>query len=227
MGNSSSSAYFSLPKKTAFECAYHYLASARESSLANEKLLSSALLTEKINGAAERCLSAIPKGKAFRKNVTVTNSFGMKGKVGFDTLSALASERISVPDKYGSAHLFLGDLIRAAEKKELSITVSLDPLIPCRADAVLLNATGKLYFIGSGGEKNINMLRFLDAYTLREIRSDLRRAQELTLSSVSAALCSFENAAEHHFALEKIYGEAMDFAAKEEFTDNFIAEMFE
>ena len=71
------------------------------------------------------------------------------------------------------------------------------------------------------------MKRFLDDAELKNARQELKYAVNLKKSCIDGALSALSKASEYHFALEKIYGEAMDFLAKEEFTDNFISEMFD
>ena len=214
-------------KKRAFSRAYNYLAAAKEVVLARDTSLSPFIFREKIKGASERALSRVPKGKAFEISTTVTSSFGMKGSVSFDTLKSISEETVSVSDQFGTSHLFLEQLVKCAESKKLSVTVSRDPLIPERADAVLINGIGRLYYKGSGGNKHVNMLRFIDTELSKELKSSLKQSQALISELIAFAEKSFANAARYHFELEKIYGETMDFAAKEEFTDNFLSEMFD
>lgn len=214
-------------KRNAFAEAYHYLAAAKETVLARDASLSSLIFDEKIRGAADRCLARIPKEKSFDIKKTVTSSFGMKGSVSFNTLKEIAAETVSVSDHFGTSHIFFDHLIDFAEKKKLSITVSRDPLIPERADAVLINGIGRLYYRGNGGDKHVNMMRFIDTELLKTKKSTLKHAQALITDLTECAVKSFKDAARYHFELEKIYGGAMDFAAKEEFTDNFLTEMFD
>ena len=70
------------------------------------------------------------------------------------------------------------------------------------------------------------MKRFLDGAAVASVKGELRDLTELKRAAVSGALGALSSAAEAHFELEKIYGEAMDFAAKERFTDSFIGKIF-
>ena len=71
------------------------------------------------------------------------------------------------------------------------------------------------------------MLRFIDTELPKELKSSLKHASSLITELTECAEASFAKASHYHFELEKIYGEAMDFSAKEEFTDNFLSEMFD
>ena len=213
-------------KKRAFAKAYHFLAAAKETVLAKDEEICPCISREKLKYAAERMISKAKKGKEFTQTSVVTNSYGMRGSVYFNTLEKLSSERISVPNQFGASHIFLEQIISAAKEKKLAITVSRDPLIPERPDAVLVHSLDRLYFIGNGGDKSVNMLRFFDSVAFKEVKSRQKHLSSLTLELLDNAKKCFECAAEYHFSLEKIYGKAMDFALKEEFTDNFLSEMF-
>ena len=84
-----------------------------------------------------------------------------------------------------------------------------------------------LYKKNADGYKKINMQRFIDTDMSASVRSDIKKALKTRNTCVEYVLEAMKRASEHHFALEKIYGDAMDFSAKEEFTDNFIGELFD
>ena len=56
---------------------------------------------------------------------------------------------------------------------------------------------------------------------LRDVRGELRRAYALRDNLMDAALAELSRASVHHFELERIYSAAMDFPAKEAFTEKF------
>jgi len=157
----------------------------------------------------------------------VQNSYGMRGNIRFDTLGRNAGMKYAVAEHLDTACLFLSEIIEVAKEKHLTVSVSRDPLIPERVDAVYIESADLLFYVGSEGDKIINMKRFLDEAELRAARQELKYAVNLKKSCIECALTSLSKASEYHFSLEKIYGEAMDFSAKEEFTDNFISEMFD
>lgn len=214
-------------KSECFSSAYAYLSAAKSASEAQSILLSKALLREKLESCAKRTMKKLPCGDRFFEKKIFTKSYGMRGAVAFDTLSKIADERITVYDVYNSAHIFLSEIYNEAKRKKMCVVSSCDPLIPSRFDALYLPESGILFTVGNDGDKNINMRRFIDPEVLKAQKSCLKQASDLISSAESCALDCFGRAAKYHFELEKIYGEAMDFAAKEEFTDNFISEMFD
>ena len=220
-------AYISKQKAEAFSVAYKYLSAAEKFSEVAERLISPAVLTHKLERAVERICNSLPAEKEGKTTEIYTTSYGMKGKVELDTLERRAGVVFGVSDVLGTAHFFLDRLKEIAEKTGHSITVSYDPLCPEQVEAVYFERAEVLYKKNADGYKNINMQRFLDTELSPAVRSDIKKALRMRNVCVEYALDAMKRASEHHFALEKIYGDAMDFAAKEEFTDNFIGELFD
>ncbi len=220
-------AYISKQKSDAFSVAYKYLSAAEKLSGATEKLIAPAILMGKLERAAERICNALPTEKNGKTTEIYTTSYGMKGKVELDTLERRAGVIFGVSDILGTAHFFLDALKKTAETTNHSITVSYDPLCPEQVEAVYFERAEVLYKKNADGYKKINMQRFIDTDMSASVRSDIKKALKTRNTCVEYALEAMKRASEHHFALEKIYGDAMDFSAKEEFTDNFIGELFD
>ncbi len=212
-------------KSRAYSIAYDCLSSAAALGRASERCLAPAVMTDKLTAAAMRSLKSLPDRSGFAQRTVLLDSFGMRGRVRFDTFYKTADEYISVNDIFGTAHLFLEALLNEAKKRGMKVTVSLDPLFPDRLDAIRFDEVGRVYETGTRSEKKINMKRFIDLAATREIRSELKELSSLKAASLAAAETALSSAASAHFGLEKIYGEVMDFAAKEEFTDNFVGKI--
>ncbi len=219
--------YLADRKATCFKRAYMYLSAAKQASFALGTLTEPAVLYTKLKAAAKRVLKGVSDGEEYIENTVVQNSYGMRGNIRFDTLGRNAGMKYAVAEHLDTACLFLSEIIEVAKEKHLTVSVSRDPLIPERVDAVYIESADLLFYVGSEGDKIINMKRFLDEAELRAARQELKYAVNLKKSCIECALTSLSKASEYHFSLEKIYGEAMDFSAKEEFTDNFISEMFD
>ncbi len=213
-------------KASAYGSAYRYLAAAAELERAADVALDAALLGPKLRAAAERSLRSLPDDGGFSLRRVALDSFGMRGRARFSTFFDSASEYISVCNPYGSAHHFMSALVDVARERGLAVTASVDPLIPERYDALRFEGSGRVYEIGDFSEKPINMKRFLELTVLRDAKEELKSTAKLKSASLDAAILSLQKAATAHFALEKIYGEAMDFAAKEAFTESFIGKIF-
>ncbi len=212
-------------KSRAYASAYDCLSSAASLSQAADRYADTALLAHKLRAAAERSLRSLPDGGGFSVRRVALDSYGMRGRVRFSTFLGTATEYIPINDCFGTAHRFLSALVELAQKRGMSVTVSVDPLIPERFDALRFEESGRVYEVGGVGEKPINMKRFVDMTALRGCREELRDLAKLKQASLDAALSSLSHASDAHFALEKIYGEAMDFAAKEDFTDSLIGQI--
>ena len=75
----------------------------------------------------------------------------------------------------------------------------------------------RLYLIDNGENagRKINIKRFINKEKEVAHRGHIRRLLRLHGDMVGAACECFKEASGHHFALEKIYGGAMDFSKKE------------
>ncbi len=212
-------------KSLAYSSAYDYLAAAADLTRAADRQVDRARLRNKLESAAKRSLRSLPDGGGFSLRRVVLDSYGMRGQVRFTTFFDTAAEYIPINDCFGTAHHFLSALVDAARERGLSVTASVDPLMPERFDALRFEESGRVYEIGGGGAKPINMKRFIDLTALRGCRDELKSTAKLRRAALDSALSSLSRAADAHFALEKIYGEAMDFAAKEDFTDSLIGQI--
>ena len=77
------------------------------------------------------------------------------------------------------------------------------------------------------GDKLVNMERFIDNSALSQYKSGIRftkRYRDLLYAGADAELQANK---ELHARLEALYGEAMDFARKEEFTKRLLMKIFE
>lgn len=209
-------------KAACFERAYSCLSAAGSAVEASDTLIRPAVLDKKLSGAAKRALRALPDGDTYTEATVAINSYGMKGRVKFDTLTRLAKERISVSDDFGTAHLFFDRLLDEARRKRLGVTLSRDPLIPERIDALRIDSVNRVYEIGSDGAPHINMRRFIDLGRIKAGRNELKELRFLKCSAEKTALTALRAAATYHFRLEEIYGAAMDFSAKEDYCKTFI-----
>ena len=118
-------------------------------------------------------------------------------------------------------------LVRS-DRKSVAIQVKRDGTVVVRAPRRMTD--GELERIVEKDrawiERQLERMSSLPAPPPEPTPDELRELTELKRGAVSGALRALSSAAEAHFELEKIYGEAMDFAAKERFTDSFIGKIF-
>lgn len=213
-------------KKQGYVRAYRYLSAFGAARRAIEERTYGALDGEKMRRTAERLLASfeVPRTVAFSESVGLCDSFGMTGRVRFDTYEVSCPRHVFVGDTAGMGHLFLRAVYDACRQKGLSVRVSRDPILTERIDALELIGAGVTFSLREtdGDERGINMGRFLSRGALGEVRA-LRRENEavcgrlLSLASEELALVRA-----CHFSLESIYGAAMDFEKKERFEETFI-----
>ena len=208
-------------KSAAYSRAYDCLAAAGEVEKAVAGLVSPCILQKKLCEAAARYLRHLPNGEAFSSSELAVNSIGMKGELRFLTLEKRAKTTVSVSDHLSSAYMFFDELILEAERKQLEVRISRDPIFPEYADAVEFPDFGLLFYLGEGGSKNVNMQRFIDFSKAKEIRKSYKELRACKAGLISAARAALAEVADHHFALESIYIATMDFDAKDKFTHNF------
>ena len=123
--------------------------------------------------------------------------------------------------------MYLWEVLRACRARGISVRYSPDPIFPDRIDALeLLEGQTALILVKSGEEQDVNVRRFLDEERFRSVRRHVRAAETQKKSLLTLAEGALGRVSGSHFALEEIFGAAMDFSAKEEFTDDFCRRLF-
>lgn len=204
-------------KADCYRRAYRYLGLAGEFDRARETCVAACLDREKLLRAARRELRLLKISREPKETVRYLSAFGMGGRVRLRTWQEEATV-VSVSDLYGSARFYLGALLAVLREEGLYNYC----LIPsCYADKIpegIYLPENKLLFLANAEDvctRSINMKRFLSTEKISANRQELRlldREYERMLAAGEAAL---QAAGHAHFALEGIYGETMDFEAKE------------
>lgn len=212
-------------KKQGYARAYGYLSAFGATHRAMEDRLREAVDGEKLRRAAERLLAScnVPCG-AFSESIGLCDSFGMAGRVRFDTYETSCARHVFVGNTAGMGHLFLGALYEACRRRGVSVRVSRDPLLPERIDALALTDAGISFSLRENeeDERAVNMERFLSRRALGTARAVRRACEAACDHLLSLAAEELARVRDRHFALEAIYGAAMDFEAKERFEETFL-----
>ncbi len=213
-------------KKRHYKRTYSYLAAYYDISEGAEKMIEPLIDFEKIKRSVRGFLKGVSLGDGYRANIAICDSVGMGGRIRFDSLLRKAKAVYKISDLFDTAHFYLAQVVGFAMENSLEVTLSYDPINCDRLDAVYFERD-KILFTSDGNdcEKNISMSRFIDKDGLGECRSKLKNAMKLRNIMLDEALIALEDVKKTHFALEKIYIEAMDFAAKENFTLDFISRL--
>ena len=223
-------------KSTAFKRAYKYLRSCGNLRAVTDALIEEAVDTQKMRAAARRLaktLSEGQKGDRFSCLPAILNGVSMSGRAAFDSFEQNADKLYFVGELYGVGGLFLDCLYEELGKTGVSVRVSYDPVCPRHIDGIFVedNATAIVLskgmdFDNADGEKLINSKRFIMPERLREVRGELRYAQKLYDGCLDGALHALSGAKVYHFLLEDIYKNAMDFVALDEYTEDFLYDLF-
>lgn len=156
-------------------------------------------------------------------------AIGTHGEVEVSSLSQKATRRVGITELYGAGYAFMQALRQRLLKENAEFISSRDPLLPDRTDALLCG--GVLYeVIPSPREEydtTVNSARFIDTKKLRTVAEELKRTKRIASALTAEAIKHLSQAGETHSQIEKIYFDAMNFEAKEKFTEKFCSRLFD
>jgi len=211
-------------KGACYAQAYAFLSAIGEAERGIGARLEDALERDKLRRAASRLLRGVTGDGKGTRRIGLVSALGMKGEAHFDTYES-EKYAFAISDHMGTAWLLLGELERLCLERGISTRVAPSPLFPDRLEALELTGAETSFFIGEG-EDAISMKKFFRADKLRAMRPILRATREVQARLRDFALEALSRAASAHFALEDIYSSTMDFAAKEQFTEEFCRKLF-
>ena len=210
-------------KSECYASAYDLLAAARRTTLSTAEIEKRTIDQKSIDEFIEKVAKELPDGEGFAVKNVVLDSYGMRGRVKFNTFAELSETYVSVVDTLDIAYLLNENLLELAKRKNISVTVARDPLIPERIDAILFD--GVLFAVGRETVDDLcdyDMVDFLNKDEFKKYGKEIKKARKCRARLEELALERLADAAKYHFGLEKIYGDAMDFEGKEKFTKEFI-----
>lgn len=218
-------------KKQAYGRAYRYLSGVESMTRLRDELVSPFVKRERIAAYAARLAATIPRGSGFSVSPALIHSIGMQGRVGFDTYFAKAERILRIEDCRGVGQYLLDAFGSLAPSRGWRMRISHDPILPDRPDGIFLSDSGAALVLCPEEEcayphRRIGMRRFVETARMHGIREELNRAERTRRAMLSGAEAALSSARALHEALEKLYGEAMDFSAKEAFTKAFCEKLF-
>ena len=171
------------------------------------------------------------------RRVRLSDSVGMRGRVRLDTYLRECERLCLIEDYYDSAYLLTSRLAQLAADEGQGVDISYHPVLPDRIDALLFRESKTAFVVCESGEigelteqfspcRIIRMKRLMLPQPLREVRKELRRQYRLREALLDEAGVCLERVAQAHFALENIYGEAMDFGAEEAYARQLCLALF-
>ena len=216
-------------KKLGFEKVYRDLKAYQVLTQNIETLVLPCLKLEKIKKYVQRFSEGLGKEERIEEHL-LTRSIGMKGLSSFDTYLEKSKIYYEINDYFDSAHFMMNEIYSVLKEKGINIRVSNNPIIKERIDVLCAPSNGLTFEIGNRMENDfrlINMKRFVNNEEINKIRQEYRTIARVRDSVLDLALAEFEKIKKTHFLLEEIYGSAMDFDAKEQFTREFCNKIFE
>lgn len=216
-------------KKLGFEKVYRELKAYQVLTQNIEALILPCLKLEKIKKYVQRFSECLGKEEGIEEHL-LTRSIGMRGLSSFDTYLEKSKIYYEINDYFDSAHFMMSEIHSVLKEKGINIRVSNNPIIKERIDVLCAPSSGLTFEIGNRMENDfrlINMKRFVNNEEINKIRQEYRTIARVRDSVLDLALAEFEKIKKTHFLLEEIYGSAMDFDAKEQFTREFCNKIFE
>lgn len=220
-------------KSTAYARAYACLRAAGEMDALADSLMESCVDAHRLTALAARLLRSQPTGNRFEAIPALRRAISMTGKYTLHSFESAAATLILPEGGYGLGFRLTKALLTLSEARRHRVLVSYDPLCPEKIDGLLYPDTGLCILVGDAAPaedtpaRTVSLRRYANPEVLRAVRSELRHAMTLRETLTDTALRHLAGAAAYHFELEKIYAAAMDFRAKEEFTERFCGEVLE
>ncbi len=216
-------------KKESYQEAYDYLSSYGKVMRALGHRAEQAVDREKMSHAAERLIKRLAPsgGRGYFEEVAICDSVGMSGRVRFDTYERTAKILYAVKDCCGTSHLFFDALLAHCRRQGIGVRVSRHPILPERIDALTLIDCGVTFVTEETAAENVvNMRRFVRETEHKTLRAHIKSRNALAEALLACAEESFKQVRRHHFAVEALFNQTMDFSAKESFTVAFCTKLF-
>jgi hypothetical protein len=214
-------------KSAAYARAYTCLRAAGDMGDLADSLAEDCVRAHRLEALAARILRHQPTGEGFEAIPALRRAISMAGRHTLHSFEESAETLLLPDDPYGMGYRLMEALLDLSKTRRHRVFVSYDPLCPRKADGLLYPDTGLCILLGDAAPREgqsvraLSLRRYADAETLRRVRGELRNAIRLREALTEMALRHLASASAHHFELETVYAAAMDFRAKEGFTERF------
>ena len=211
-------------KSDAYRTAYFYLSIAGVAAAEINRKESESYLRKKSITRAKSLAESIAIGRDGFVFTRLISSFGKHGLYSLDTLNKISETQYSISGSEGCQRLFMSNLKDALIELSANAVFLPSPLLPSSLDAIYLPDERISITLG-GGSEIINASEFLEINIIDE--EQLRVANDIRSTALNEAKRWFGIAADMHFRLEEIYGEAMNFERNDEMFDKCLNEINE
>lgn len=215
-------------KQKGFARVYRELSAYRKISENIADLVMPCIKLEKMRKYATRFADGLERENGNEEHL-LTRAIGMRGLSSFDTYFENARIYYEINDYFETAHFMMREIYSSMKEKKIDLCISSNPIIKERIDIICAKESGLTFEITNRMDesvRSINMRRFVDGSAISKIRQQYRSLARVRDNILNLALEEFENIKKYHFILEEIYGSAMNFEAKEQFTHEFCNKIF-
>jgi len=210
-------------KSRAYKMAYGYLSICGRLNSEVKRIIDGLYV-----GGNEKALELLDnrnEGSGEKKTRLIT-SYGKGGFHRLNTLKNISDNTVYVVGAYGSEYKFMAEIKRELDCRNIDYVLCPSPLEKDAIDAIYLPSSKKAIITDYGGalsgEEVIDTSRLLDGRGLTENRGRLESLWHEREVMLWSAADEFARASDHHFALEKIYSTAMDFAEIDKLFDETV-----
>lgn len=177
---------------------------------------------------AAAMLSGIADGDGFNARTALIDSVGMMGRAYSEAFERCGTV-YAVHDHFLTADILLRAFIGEAQRKKIKIVMSYDAIDPRRVDGVMVDG-GQVsaVVVKQTAPQNCEhiYMRELCACADGVVADEVHRAERCYEKMLLGAKAALADVGNRHFELEQIYVSAMDFDAKQRFTEHFCAKVF-
>ena len=231
MGQKETIAALSKGKSTAYANAYAALSAAGRMDAIADSLTDPYVSHDRLQALAARLLRDQPTGSTYTATPALRRAVSMAGKHTLHSFEATARRMLILDESYGMGYRLTAAMLAVSKIRGYELMVSYHPVYHHKADGLFYPETGFCVLVGdaeptdSGSARSLSLRRYTDPKALRTVRGELRRTLALREQLTDTALRHLATAATHHFELERVYAAAMDFRAKEGYTEEFCGKL--
>lgn len=208
-------------KRLLYKNAYAYLAAAGQASEAAILLTLPAIKRDKLAAWAQRTARRFEKSRSPHEELRLTSGISYMGECDTGTFYNTAQTRFVLNDTAQISPIVLSAIRDALREYGCSTCLSFSPLDTGCLNGLFLKDE-RVSFTLFGDDRTddvINTDRFIDKEIYRENRAKIRFLRKSAAAMIEAACERMRLIYEIHSEVEKIYASAMDFKAKEEYTE--------
>lgn len=218
-------------KSTAYANAHAALSAAGRMDAIADSLTDHCVNHDRLKALAARLLRDQPTGDSFSATPALRRAVSMAGKHTLHSFEAAARRMLILDESYGMGYRLTAAMLAVSATRGHEVLVSHHPVYPHKADGLFYPDTGLCVLVGDTAPtdsipaRTLSLRRYTDPEALRAVRGELRRTLTLREQLTDTALRHLASAATYHFELERVYAAAMDFRAKEGYTEEFCGKL--